>query len=150
MANRVGGNSSWCAHYAGNTQAAIPCRGFRAAQRICTTTLFDVESPRMLEPIDPLELAYRELQLCVPVTEIGRKGDMIVLQIGKAADAAMAIAINDPKVPSYDVLYPKAAARPTGDDCLEASHMNRATLDFLRWIARQLLDHGAVVADIPE
>ena len=101
----------------------------------------------MPDPIDSLELVYRDLQMCVPVTEVGRKGQMLVLQIGKSANAAMAIAINDPDVPSYDVLYPKAVAQRTGDDLLEAAHLNSVTIEVLRWIAGQLAKHGAVLSE---
>jgi len=103
----------------------------------------------MVDPTDPLELAYRDLQIRFPVTEIGRDETMILIQIGESDVSVMGVAVNDPGLPSYDVLYPAVVPKRKDNNGLEAAHLNRVHIEGLRWIAGQLLEHGGVRSEFP-
>lgn len=98
-------------------------------------------------PVDPLQLAFQHLSSHFPITEVGRKGEMIVLQVGLSEDAAMASAISEPQEPLYDVLYPETRLQRNGDKRVVASHANRVRLEGLERIAKQLFEHGSVMLD---
>ena len=101
-------------------------------------------------PLDPLQLAYEALRTRFQITEVGRKGSMIVLQVGRSKDAAMAISINDPSLPSFDVLYPKTTIKRDGERRVEAAHSNRVLLEGLQWIAEQLSRNGSVLPEFSD
>lgn len=103
----------------------------------------------MSESLDLRELAFQHLRTRFPITEVGRKGAMICLQVGLSEDAVMCISINNPEVPSYDVLYPKNRISNDGSRQLEAALANRVLLEGLQWIADQLHQNGSVTTEFP-
>lgn len=85
-----------------------------------------------------LDRAFEYLQTRFAVEEIGRRNGMIVIQIGQLRDIAMAIMVNDPDIPTYDVLFPKLTQTPDGSMRLEAASQNRVELSTLELIASRL------------
>ena len=74
---------------------------------------------------------------------------MILIQVGESDESVIGIAVNDPDLPSYNVLYPTVVPTRKVNSGLEASHLNRVHIEELRWIAGQLLEHGGVCSEYP-